>query len=68
MDKGYGLWERLVTTTTCFSTSIAEVRDGFSNPASIVESIKKVRGAIGNEAGILVPSCNILNMFWLTQA
>jgi len=59
--KQYGLWERFITPI-CFGVSIEEVRAGFSNPAPIIESVKKVRGAIGNEAGILVPSCNILNM------
>jgi len=60
--KQYGLEQQFVPCDR-FNLSITDLPKGFSNPAPIVDAVKQASlRAIEQGAGILIPSCNILNM------
>lgn len=60
--RQYGLEDRFVPCSA-FNLTLLELVKGFSNPEPIVDVVKETaREAIENGAGILLCSCNILNM------
>ncbi len=66
--KQYGVWERFVHASCC-SMSEEELLKDPANAADIVKAVRKgVKKAIKDGAGILVPSCNVLNMVLVSSA
>ncbi|UCG65980.1 MAG: hypothetical protein JSW12_02710 [Deltaproteobacteria bacterium] len=60
--RHYGLRERFIAGD-CFSIAMEELQQGFNKPDPIVQAVNKAaRNTIKKGAGILVCSCNILNM------